>query len=165
MLSLMQTMLGKNLVSWSSKKQKTVSRSSTKAEYRQLAHIAPEPSWFHSLFCDLQLCLSPPQIWFDNMSSLAMASSPVFHSQTKHLEVDYHYVWEKVTRGKLLVHFVCSQDQIADLFMKGLCVFRFKYFVSKLLVVQRPVSLRGDVRQTLSASLNSKSLSVLDEKS
>ncbi|KAI5350094.1 hypothetical protein L3X38_002985 [Prunus dulcis] len=129
MLYLMQTMLVIQILdiplvvfvfiwekTWfhgSSKKQKTVSRSITEAKYRQLAHTAPELSWFRSLLCDLQLCLSPPQIWFDNMSSLAMASNP---------------------------------DQIANLFTKGLCVVRFKYLVSKLLVVQKPVSLQGDVR-------------------
>ncbi|KAB2624056.1 hypothetical protein D8674_015716 [Pyrus ussuriensis x Pyrus communis] len=129
-----------------SKKQKTVSRSSTEAEYRQLAYTAAELSWFRSLFKDLHLHLLLPHIWCDNVSSIALASNPVFHSRTKHLEVDYHYVREKVVRKQLLIHFICSQDQLADLFTKGLSSSRFKLLVSKLPVVSRPVSLRGAVR-------------------
>ncbi|CAL9009705.1 unnamed protein product [Prunus brigantina] len=149
--------VGSNLVSWSSKKQKTVSRSSTEAEYRQLAYTAAELSWLRSLFRDLQLPLSRPTIWCDNISSIALASNPVFHSRTKHLEVDYHYVREKVIRGELAVNFICSLDQLADLFTKGLSSARFKLLVSKLPVVSRAVSLRGDVRQRLSSDLNSNS--------
>ncbi|KAM1479039.1 hypothetical protein ACFX2I_026387 [Malus domestica] len=141
--------LGSNLVSWSSKKQKTVSRSSTEAEYRQLAYTAAEISWLRSLFRDLQLNLACPTIWCDNISSISLASNPVFHSRTKHLEVDYHYVREKVVRGELLVNFICSQDQVADLCTKGLSSARFKMLVSKLPVVSRSVSLRGDVRRTV----------------
>ena len=138
--------LGSNLISWSSKKQKTVSRSSTEAEYRQLAYTAAEISWLRSLFHDLQLPFLRPQLWCDNISSIALASNPVFHSRTKHLEVDYHFVREKVVRGELIVNFICSQDQVADLFTKGLSSSRFKTLVSKLPVVSRPLSLRGDVR-------------------
>ncbi|KAM1198584.1 hypothetical protein ACFX2I_009959 [Malus domestica] len=138
--------LGSNLVSWSSKKQKTVSRSSSEAEYRQLAYTAAELSWLRSFFRDLQLHLVCPTIWCDNISSIALASNPVFHSRTKHLEVDYHYVREKVVRGQLLVNYICSQDQTADLFTKGLSAMHFKLLVSKLPVVSPPVSLRGDVR-------------------
>ncbi|BFG27863.1 hypothetical protein CerSpe_141370 [Prunus speciosa] len=136
---------GSNLVSWSSKKHKTVSRSSSEAEYRQLVYTAAELSWLKSLFRDLQLHLVCPTIWCDNISSIALASNPVFHSRTKHLEVDYHYVREKVVRGQLLVNYICSRDQIADLFTKGLSSLRFKFLVSKLPVASPPVSLRGDV--------------------
>ncbi|KAM1824444.1 hypothetical protein ACFX13_024030 [Malus domestica] len=146
--------LGSNLVSWSSKKQKTVSRSSAEAEYRQLAYTAEELSWFRSLFKDLHLI--PPQIWCDNISSIALASNPVFHARTKHLEVDYHYVREKVVRGQLLVNYICSQDQIADLFTKGLSSSRFKFLVSNLPVVPHPVSLRGAVRRSQLSSTSTK---------
>ena len=140
--------LGSNLVSWSSKKQKTVSRSSAEAKYRQLAYTAAELSWLRSLYKDLHLHLVQPIIWCDNISSIALASNPVFHSRTKHLEVDYHYVREKVVRGQLLVNYVCSQDQRADIFTKGLSSSRFKFLVSKLPVVPLPVRLRGAVRQS-----------------
>ncbi|KAM1550335.1 hypothetical protein ACFX10_042608 [Malus domestica] len=140
--------LGSNLVSWSSKKQKTVSRSSAEAEYRQLAYTAAELSWLRSLFKDLQLYLVCPQIWCDNVSSIALASNPLFHSRTKHLEVDYHYVREKVVRRELQVNYICSQDQLADIFTKGLSSSRFTLLVSKLPVVSPPVRLRGGVRRS-----------------
>lgn len=83
--------LGSNPISWSSKKQRTVSRSSTKAEYRQLAYTAVELSWLRPLFKDLGIVLPAPVLWCDNVSSLALVSNPVFRARTKHLEVDYHY--------------------------------------------------------------------------
>lgn len=146
--------LGSNLVSWSSKKQKMVSHSSTEAEYTQLAYKAVELSWLRSLFKDLQLQLARPKIWCDNISLISLASNPVFHSRTKHLEVDYHYVREKVVRGELLVNYICSQDQIADLLTKGLSSARFKLLMSKLSVVPRSVSLQGAERLSRESSSN-----------
>ncbi|XP_048431184.1 uncharacterized mitochondrial protein AtMg00810-like [Pyrus x bretschneideri] len=139
---------GSNLVSWSSKKQKTVSRSSSEAEYRQLAYTAAEISWLRALFRDLYLHLDIPTIWCDNISSIALTSNPVFHSRTKHLEVDYHYVREKV---------------VADLFTKGLSSTRFKLLVSKLFVVPPPVSLRGDDRPRQSVTLTSETSGSCDQ--
>ncbi|XP_068319219.1 uncharacterized mitochondrial protein AtMg00810-like [Pyrus communis] len=140
--------LGPNLVSWSSKKQKTVSRSSAEAEYRQLSYTAAELSWLQSLFKDLHLHLCQPTIWCDNVSSIALASNPVFHSRAKHLEVDYHYIRENVVSAELLVNYICSQDQLTDLFTKGLSSSRFKLLVSKLPVVPPPISFRGPVRRS-----------------
>ncbi|CAL9005102.1 unnamed protein product [Prunus brigantina] len=137
---------GSNLISWSSKKHETVPRSSTEAKYRQLAYTTAELSWLHSLFRDLCIFLPTPTLWCDNVSSIALASNPVFHSRTKHLEVDYHYVREKVIRGELRVNYICSQDQVVDLFTKGLSSSRFKALVFKLPVLQGPISLRRAVR-------------------
>jgi hypothetical protein len=94
--------LGNNPITWLSKKQHTVSRSSTEAEYCSLATGAAELAWLRQVLCDLRLYLpSAPLIWCDNTSALALASNPVFHGRTKHIEVDYHYVREKVVRGDL----------------------------------------------------------------
>ena len=85
--------LGSSPISWSSKKQSTVSRSSIEAEYRALASTAAELAWLRTLFKDLKLFLPHiPVIWCDNNSALALASNPMFYSRTKHIEVDYHYV-------------------------------------------------------------------------
>ncbi|KAM1792474.1 hypothetical protein ACFX12_036326 [Malus domestica] len=117
--------LGDNLVSWSSKKQRGVSRSSTEAEYRQMAYTAATLSWFRHIFCDLRLPLTPPKLWCDNISALAVASNPVYQARMRHVEVDYHYVREKVTRNELVVGYVSSTDQLADLLTKGLSTARF----------------------------------------
>lgn len=85
--------LGSNLISWSSKKQSTVSRSSTEAEYRSLAHTAAEVTWLQMLLTDFSIPQSsPPVIWCDNQSALSLAANPVFHSRSKHIEVDCHFV-------------------------------------------------------------------------
>ncbi|KAI5314020.1 hypothetical protein L3X38_043196 [Prunus dulcis] len=137
--------LGPNLISWSSKKQGGVSRFSTEAEYRQLAYTAAAISWFRALFRDLQLSLSCPKLWCDNISAI-LASKPVFHERTRHVEVDYHYVSEKVVRQELDIRYLATHDQIADIFTKGLSILRFQLLTSKLPVRSSPVSLRGCIR-------------------
>lgn len=119
--------LGSNLVSWSAKKQNRVSRSSTEAEYRQLAITAATLSWFRMLFRDLQFPLHCPTLFCDNISAISLASNPVFHARTRHVEVDYHYVREKVVRKEIDVRYLSTHDQIADIFTKGLSLPRFDF--------------------------------------
>uniref|UniRef100_A0A2N9J0P4 Cysteine-rich receptor-like protein kinase 10 n=1 Tax=Fagus sylvatica TaxID=28930 RepID=A0A2N9J0P4_FAGSY len=126
--------LGNNPITWLSKKQHTVSRSSTEAEYRSLATGAAELAWLRQVLCDLKLYLpSAPLIWCDNTSALALASNPVFHGRTKHIEVDYHFVRERVVRGDLSLQFISTHDQLADIFTKALPSTRFLLLCSKLL--------------------------------
>ncbi|KAB2608352.1 hypothetical protein D8674_011520 [Pyrus ussuriensis x Pyrus communis] len=113
--------LGDNPISWQSKKQSTVSRSSTEAEYKALAHSAADLFWIRSLLKDMhQQILVPPVLHCDNLSALALSSNPVFHSKIKHLDTDYHFVREKVQRGDLLVQYIPTEEQVADVFTKGL---------------------------------------------
>ena len=113
-------------ITWFAKKQSTISRSSTKAEYRALASTAAKLYWIRMLLRDLGIFLStPPLLWCDNVSALAIASNPVFHARTKHIEVDYHFVHEKVLRKNLMVKFISSTDQLVDIFTKGLRSSRF----------------------------------------
>jgi hypothetical protein len=136
--------LGSNLISWCAKKQPIVSRSSTEAEYRALAITTAEVYWLRMLFCEIQFSLSTaPTIWCDNMSVLALASNPIYHARTKHIEVDYHFVREKVLNQDILVKFISTHDQLADLFTKGLSSARFSFLRSKLMVVPSPISLGG----------------------
>ena len=89
--------LGYNPITWSAKKQDTVSHSSTESEYKALATTAVELSWLRQVLKDLGVFLpTPPKLWCDNVSALAIASNPVFHARTKHMEVDYHFVRERV---------------------------------------------------------------------
>ena len=75
----------------------TLARSSIEAEYRALDATAAELSWTRQILKDLGVYLSMPlMLWCDNLSALALASNPVFHACTKHIEVDYHYIREKV---------------------------------------------------------------------
>ena len=95
------------------------------------------------LLKDLGVFLHTPILWCDNISALALASNPVFHARTKHIEVDYHFVREKVLRRDLLLKFVASHDQLADILTKGLPSPRFLWLLSKLMW-QFPMCLRGD---------------------
>uniref|UniRef100_A0A2N9H7M7 Reverse transcriptase Ty1/copia-type domain-containing protein n=1 Tax=Fagus sylvatica TaxID=28930 RepID=A0A2N9H7M7_FAGSY len=137
--------LGHNPITWSTKKQLTVSRSSTEAEYRALASASAEVCWLRTLVKDLGLYLyDPPVLWCDNVSALAITSNPVFHARTKHIEVDFHFIRERVLRKDLQVKFVSTVDQLADIFTKGLSSHRFQELQSKLLVPVDTIRLRGD---------------------
>jgi hypothetical protein len=137
--------LGHNPITWSAKKQLTVSRSSIEAEYRALASASGEVCWLRTLVKDLGLYLyDPPVLWCDNVSALAIASNPVFHARTKHIEVDFHFIRERVLRKDLQDKFVSTVDQLADIFTKGLSSHRFQELQSKLLVPVDTIRLRGD---------------------
>ena len=86
---------------------------------------------------------NPPIMWCDNFSTLAIASNLVFHARIKHIEVDYHFVRERVLRHDLQVKFIASQDQLADILTKGLASPHFPWLASKL-VWKFPMSLKGD---------------------
>ena len=131
-------------ITWSAKKQSTISRSSTEAKYRVLASIAVELYWVRMLLRDLGIFLSTPSLmWCDNVNALAIASNPVFHAHAKHIEVDYHFVCEKVLRKNLMVKFISSNDQLANIFTKGLPSSRFHWLMSKLMW-KFPFRLRVD---------------------
>ncbi|KAA0037203.1 putative mitochondrial protein [Cucumis melo var. makuwa] len=88
--------LGSNPISWSSKKQSTISRSSIEAEYRSLATTTVDLYWIQQLLCDLHVSLkTSPTLWCDNVSAISLAHNPVFHAHTKHIEINYHFVREK----------------------------------------------------------------------
>lgn len=93
--------LGPNLVSWSSKKQTLVARLSTEAEYRGMAHTTSELLWLQSLLDELGVQFQTPALLCDNLSVVLLAHNPVLHARTKHLELDIHFVREKVV-GKTM---------------------------------------------------------------
>lgn len=136
--------LGGNLVSWSSKKQSVVARSSTESEYRSLAATSTEITWLMSLLRDLKILnLKTPMIWCDNHSAASLAANPVHHRRTKHMEIDVHFVRNKVLNKELEIRFVPSHDQTADIMTKPLGGDRFNYLSSKLNVTERHSRLRG----------------------
>jgi hypothetical protein len=112
---------GPNLVSWSSRKQPTVSRSSTEAEYKAIANGTAEVTWLQSVLRELGVFQSrAPTLWCDNLGATFLATNPMFHARTKHIEIDFHFVREKVSAGALKVQFISSRDQLADIFTKAL---------------------------------------------
>jgi len=125
--------IGKSLVSWRTKKQLTVSRSSSEAEYRALASTSCEMQWLLYLMKDLKIqCTKKPVIYCDNLSAIHIAANRVFHECTKHLEIDCHIVREKVQAGVLKLLPVSSKDQVGDFFTKSLLPQPFNNLLSKL---------------------------------
>jgi hypothetical protein len=85
--------LGPNLVSWSARKQPTISRSSTEAEYKDLSNTTVEVMWIQSLLHDIGIpSLRTAVIWCDNIGVTYLAANPIMFGRTKHIEVDYHFV-------------------------------------------------------------------------
>ena len=136
--------IGNSLVSWSSKRQTTVSRSSAEAEYRAIANAVAECSWLRHLLGEL-LCKVPTVTvaFCDNISSVYMSKNPVHHRRTKHIELDIHVVREKVAIGELRVTHVPSARQLADVFTKGLPSPLFFDFRDSLSVTADDVKTEG----------------------
>lgn len=113
--------LGSNLVTWFSKKQPIVSRSSTKAKYKSIPNATAELAWFQSLLTELHITFpSSPIIWSDNIGSISIFSNPVHHSKTKHIRIDQLFVREKVQDKLLQIQYVPLLDQLVDTFTKPL---------------------------------------------
>ncbi|XP_057540564.1 uncharacterized mitochondrial protein AtMg00810-like [Amaranthus tricolor] len=132
--------LGDNLISWSAKRQPTVSKSSAEAEYRCVANAVSETCWIHNLLLELHCPITTTTlVYWDNVSAVYLASNPVHHQRTKHIEIDIHFVREKVKRGDVRVLHVPTRYQIADIFTKGLPQVLFDDFRSSFSVCQPPI--------------------------
>lgn len=113
--------LGDNLVSWSSKRQPTLSKSSSEAEYGGVANVVSESCWLRNLLLELHCPIKKATlVYCDNVSAIYLSGNPVQHQRMKHIEMDIHFVREKVARGEVCVLHVPSRHQIADIFTKGL---------------------------------------------
>nr|XP_011465868.1 PREDICTED: putative disease resistance RPP13-like protein 3 [Fragaria vesca subsp. vesca] len=114
------TFVGGNLVTWKSKKQKVVARSSVEAEYRGMAHGVCELLWLKNVLQDLGVkpkCAM--QLYCDNKAAIDISQNPVQHDRTKHVEVDRHFIKEKLDAKIISFPFVPTEEQLADILTKG----------------------------------------------
>ena len=143
--------LGRNLVSWSSKKQHTVARSSTEVEYKAIANTTSELLWITSLLRELGISLPSPMLWCDNIGATYLSANPVFYARMKHIEIDFHFVREQVASCRLHVGVISGKDQSADLLTKSLPKTHFLQLRSKL-NLHPTLSLQGDVKDAVNRS-------------
>ena len=124
---------GDSLVSWKSKKQQTVSRSSAEAEYRSMASAVAEVTWLIGLFNELNVSIQMPiKVWSDSKSAIQLAANPVFHERTKHIEINCHFIRDKVKTGLIQTEYVHTHQQVADLLTKGLSQAQHFHLLGKL---------------------------------
>ena len=117
--------LGHEAISWSSKKQPTFALSNTEAEYRGAAIATYETIGLKRLLKDFNESVNKPiHIYYDNQSSIQQPWNPVFHAWTKHVEVHYHYVRERIIAGDIDLQNVDTDQQTIDLFINALGAHR-----------------------------------------
>lgn len=136
--------MGDSLISWKSKKQHVVSRSSATAEYRSIANASSDITFFQYLLQDFGIkCEAVAQLFCDNVSAIHIANNPVFHERTKHIEIDCHFVRDKIDDGSLQLSFVGTKQQPADLLTKAISESDMTHFLFKL-GVSDPYSPEGE---------------------
>ncbi|GJV01464.1 ribonuclease H-like domain-containing protein [Tanacetum coccineum] len=135
---------GNNLLSWSSKRQPTLSRSSVEAEHRGVANAVAETAWLRNLLLELHISLfTATLVYCDNVSAIYLTANPVQHQRTKHIEIDIHFVRDKVAKGQVRMLHVTSRYQCADIFTKGLASILLEEFRCSLSVRSSPAKMRG----------------------
>ncbi|GJS14383.1 putative reverse transcriptase domain-containing protein [Tanacetum coccineum] len=125
--------MGNSLVSWKSKKQIVVSRSSVEAEYRALASATCEVIWLTNLLQDLNIKSAKPiTMYCDNKAAIQIASNPIFHDRTKHFEIDLHFIRDKMIEGIIKPLKIESAKNTANILTKGLTAYQHNYLTNKL---------------------------------
>ena len=89
---------------------------------------------------------SPPTLWCDNLSAMSLASNLIFHARTKHIKIDYHFIREKVVNKDVVVRYINTHNQVADIFTKGHTADRFCILHDKLWVCSLPINLKESVK-------------------
>lgn len=127
------TFLGGNLVTWRSKKQNVVARSSAEAEFRAMAQGICELLWLKIILEDLQIEWDGSmRLYCDNKSAISIAHNPVQHDKSKHIEINRHFIKEKLDSGLICTPYVSSRSQLADVLPKGLNGTIFHQMIHKL---------------------------------
>ena len=140
--------LGEGMVSWSSKKQPTVALSTTEAEYMAASHCTREAIWLRQLLEDVGCkATKGTLILCDNQGAIALAKNPVHHARTKHIEVQHHFVREKVDKGMITLEYCRTEDMLADVMTKALARDRHERLIRAMGIGAFGLSQSGSVER------------------
>lgn len=139
------TMVGGNLVTWRSKKQKVVALSSAEAEFRGIARGLTEILWLRKIMAEIGFPAQKAcELMCDNKAAISISENPVQHDRTKHVEVDRHFIKEKLEGGLIDIPFVKSEDQLADILTKAVTGRTLEAVLSKLGIGDPTTQLEGE---------------------
>ena len=131
-------LLGTNICSWLSKKQKVVAQSSAEAEYVAAAKATSQAIWLRRILEDIGEKQQEATILFcDNKSAISIAKNPVNHERTKHIAIKYHFIRDAVEQGEIQLEYCKTQEQLADIFTKALPKEKFCYLRERIGVVKQ----------------------------
>ncbi|PON40426.1 Ribonuclease H-like domain containing protein, partial [Parasponia andersonii] len=134
-----------NLVTWRSKKQSVVARSSAEAEFRAVAQGICEGMWLTRLLKELGMTYEGPmKLYCDNKAAINITHNPVHHDRTKHVEIDRHFIKEKIENGSVCMVYIPTKQQIADLLTKSLSKYGFMELSNKLGLINIYAQLEGE---------------------
>jgi hypothetical protein len=125
--------LGSAMTSWASRKQKSVALSTTEAEYIAACDACTEAVWLRKLVSRLfDWVLDSTVIYCDNQSYVKLSENTVFHDRSKHIEIKYYFLRDKVQRGEVVLQYISTNEQTADILTKPLSKIKFAYSRDKL---------------------------------
>nr|XP_016461238.1 PREDICTED: uncharacterized mitochondrial protein AtMg00810-like [Nicotiana tabacum] len=124
---------GGSLISWKSNKQENVFRSSVEAEFRSMASCTAEITWLVGMFKELGIHVDlPVQLMCDNKPSIEITANPISHERTKHIDINYHFVRERIIHGLIKTEHVSTKEKLAHLLIKGLGKAQHDYLLRNL---------------------------------
>jgi hypothetical protein len=143
--------LGGGVIAWSSKKQRTIALSTTEAKYMALTEGAKQLIRLHRFIQELGIDQTQPtSLRSDNLGAITLSHDATHHARTKHINVAYHFIREKVASHEASLTYVHTKGNTADILTKGLDVQQHKYLMGKLGMGKGDFSLRGSVGNTAS---------------
>jgi hypothetical protein len=133
------------MISWQSKKQSSIALSTAETEYIVACSVSCEAIWLRKLLTGLfDLEMEATTILCDNQSCIKMTKNHVFHDKSKHIEIQYHYIYDILQRGAIKLQYVSTDEQVADVLTKPLSRVKFEHFRDKLGIVRKDLPRKGE---------------------
>ena len=141
--------LGGGAIAWSSKKQQTIALSTMEAEYMALTEGTKQLIWLWHFIWELGIDQSQPtSLCSDNLGAIMLSQDATYHMCTRHINIAYHFIHEKVASHEAALTYVPTKENIVDILTKGLELHQHHYLMGKLGFGVRNCSLRGSVGNT-----------------